>query len=197
MTIKKPIVYKIVFMGDSGVGKSSIAERIVYDTFNIATEATIGASYFSKTIYKGDQSYNFNIWDTAGQEKYNCLVPLYYRNCDAAIIVYDITNRTSYQNALNRIPELRKNSTVETIMLIGNKTDLVYDRNISTEDATADAEQNNVLFMETSAKISFKTREILENMLEHLPVPEVSPGEKKSLSIESIIEEPTHSCCYY
>ena len=197
MTIKKPIVYKIVFMGDSGVGKTSIAERIVHDSFNIATEATIGASYFSKTIHKGDQPYNFNIWDTAGQEKYNCLVPLYYRNCDAAIIVYDITNLTSYQNALNRIPELRKNSTVETIMLIGNKTDLVYDRNISTEDAIADAEQNNVLFMETSAKISFKTREILENMLEHLPVPEVLSEENKPLSIESIIEEPTHSCCYY
>ena len=197
MTFKKPIIYKIVFMGDSGVGKSSIAERIVHDTFNIETEATIGASYFSKTIHKGEQSYNFNIWDTAGQEKYNCLVPLYYRNCDAAIIVYDITNRTSYKNALNRIPELRKNSTVETIMLIGNKTDLAYDRVITLEEATSDTEKNNVLFMETSAKISFKTREILENMLEHLPVSEISPEENKYISIESTIEKPTYSCCYY
>lgn len=177
MSFKKSIVYKIVFMGDSGVGKSSIAERIVNDTFSVGTEATIGASYFSKCIIKDKQTYCFNIWDTAGQEKYNCLVPLYYRNSDVAIIVYDITNKKSYDNAIKRIPELRQKSSVSTIMLIGNKTDLV-DRVITTADTEVFAKENNVLFIETSAKNAFHTKDLLENMIDVLPPPVINTEHK-------------------
>ena len=99
-------------MGDSGVGKSSIATRIACNTFTPLSDATIGASFFSKIIEKETQMYKFNIWDTAGQEKYSCLVPLYYRNCDAAIIVYDITNRNSFKKIISSIKELRQDSTV-------------------------------------------------------------------------------------
>ena len=169
-TSPKPIIYKLVFMGDSGVGKSSLANRIVSDTFLAGTEATIGASYFSKFIVKDGQQYNFNIWDTAGQEKYNCLVPLYYRNSDAAILVYDITNRKSYENAKKRIPELRDKSSVSTVMLIGNKADL-GERQIETDEASEFAAEKDILHLETSAKTSLNIHGILETILDELPMP--------------------------
>ena len=174
-TCSRPIVYKLVFMGDSGVGKSSLATRMVSDTFLVCTEATIGASYFSKSIVKDGQQYNFNIWDTAGQEKYNCLVPLYYRNSDAAILVYDITNRLSYENAKKRIPELRDKSSVSTVMLIGNKTDL-SERLIETDEASGFAAEQNILYLETSAKTSLNVQGILETMLAELPLPVAQPN---------------------
>ncbi len=191
MSSVKPIIYKVVFMGDSGVGKSSIAERLVNDVFSISTEATIGASYLSKILSKINKIYNFNIWDTAGQEKYHCLVPLYYKNCDAAMIVYDITNRNSYLAAKKRIPELRKNSNVSAIILIGNKTDLI-DRQVPKSEAQLFSSENNVLFLETSAKTAFHTKDILEKILEELPPPPAP--------IDSIPLIPTHttySCCNY
>jgi small GTP-binding protein len=189
MSFTKPTIYKIVFMGDSGVGKSSIATRIVCNTFDACTEATIGASYFSKHIIKNGKSYNFNIWDTAGQEKYNCLVPLYYRNCDAAIIVYDITNNISYQTAKKRVPELRTKSSVEAIMFIGNKTDL-QDRVVNKDDAEVFAKENNLLFFETSAKNSIHTKDILDKFLTILPPPKIITPSLPLIPVQS-----GFSCC--
>ena len=173
-SISKPIIYKIVFMGDSGVGKSSIATRIACDTFSAFTDATIGASFFAKMIEKNEQLYKFNIWDTAGQEKYSCLVPLYYRNCDAAIIVYDITNKTSYKKAIDSISELRKNSSVSSIIIIGNKCDLDKERMVTTKEAQQYCNENDMLFLETSAKNNININEILYTLIEKLPSPAIS-----------------------
>jgi len=167
----KPIIYKIVFMGESGVGKSSLATRIACDKFNTFTEATIGASYFGKIIEQGQKIYKFNIWDTAGQEKYSCLVPLYYRNSDGALIVYDITNRNSYRKAISSIDELRKKSSVSAIIIIGNKCDLNRKRRVTTEEAKEYCDTNNVIFMETSAKDNINIKDILETLIEKLPSP--------------------------
>lgn len=171
-SILKPIVYKLVFMGDSGVGKSSIATRIACDTFTAFTDATIGASFFAKIIEKNNQVYKFNIWDTAGQEKYSCLVPLYYRNCDASIIVYDITNRNSFKKVISSIKELRTNSTVSSILIIGNKSDLHKERVVTTKEAIEFCDNHDVLFMETSAKNNINIKEILLTLVNKLPKPD-------------------------
>lgn len=171
-SILKPIIYKLVFMGDSGVGKSSIATRIACDTFTAFTDATIGASFFAKIIEKNNQVYKFNIWDTAGQEKYSCLVPLYYRNCDAAIIVYDITNRNSFKKVISSIKELRTNSTVSSILIIGNKSDLHKERVVTTKEAIEFCDNHDVLFMETSAKNNINIKEILLTLVNKLPKPD-------------------------
>jgi len=170
-SITKPIIYKIVFMGDSGVGKSSIATRIACDTFSTFTDATIGASFFGKIIEKNEQLYKFNIWDTAGQEKYSSLVPLYYRNCDAALIVYDITNLESYKKAIARIKELRENSSVSSIIIIGNKSDLDKERMVTSREAKSYCDENDLLFMETSAKNNINIYEILVTLIDKLPCP--------------------------
>jgi len=192
--VKKNIVYKLVFMGNSGVGKSSIATRIACGTFTEFTDATIGASFFAKIIEKDNQLYKFNIWDTAGQEKYSCLVPLYYRNCDAAIIVYDITNRNSFKKVISSIKDLRSNSTVSAILIIGNKSDLHKERVITTQEAINFSDYEDVLFMETSAKNNINIQEILEKLIKKLP----KPDEKNDVELPSVpVIDSGHylNCC--
>lgn len=192
-SVTKPVIYKIVFMGDSGVGKSSIATRIATDTFSSCSDATIGASYFGKIIERDGQLYKFNIWDTAGQEKYSCLVPLYYRNCDAAIIVYDMTNRISYKNAIDRIPMLRNDSNVSVILLVGNKSDMEKTRMIATDEAKSYCEENDVLFDETSAKLNINVRELLHKIIDKMPPRK--PEEKPNLPNIHFVDRYKLSCC--
>ena len=192
--VKNSIIYKVVFMGDSGVGKSSIATRIACNTFTPLSDATIGASFFSKIIEKETQMYKFNIWDTAGQEKYSCLVPLYYRNCDAAIIVYDITNRNSFKKIISSIKELRQDSTVSAIFIIGNKSDLDKERMVTTKEAKDFCDYEDVSFMETSAKNNINICEILEKLIEKLPDPNTK--EKATLPSVSPLESNSYlNCC--
>ena len=87
---------KVVLLGDSGVGKSSIVLRFVADNFKADADATIGASYMGKMMQYYDKSIKFNIWDTAGQERYHTLAKMYYRDANAAIMVYDVTNPDSF-----------------------------------------------------------------------------------------------------
>jgi small GTP-binding protein len=97
---------KVVLLGKSGVGKSSIVLRFVADNFKGDTDATIGASYLTKILSIGDTNIKFNIWDTAGQERYGPLARMYYRDADAAVLVYDITKNASFEGLKNWVEEL-------------------------------------------------------------------------------------------
>ncbi|CAG2123370.1 unnamed protein product, partial [Medioppia subpectinata] len=91
--------FKLVFIGDSGVGKTSLVERTVRNCFNESTDSTIGAAFQRYALKANDNiTVTYNIWDTAGQERYRSLGPIYYRGSDAAILVYDITNSASFEN---------------------------------------------------------------------------------------------------
>lgn len=144
---------KTIILGDSGVGKTSIANRFVLDQFNTITHLTIGASYSSKTININNKLYKYYIWDTAGQEKYRSLAPMYYRNAHIAILVYDITNKESFLSIDRWIDELNKfaNNNI-IIIIIGNKSDLNHKRQISTKKVKNFADEKNIYFIETSAK---------------------------------------------
>lgn len=187
-------VYKLVFMGDSNVGKTAIATRIASNTFSPCSEATIGASFFSKIIEKNKKNHKFNIWDTAGQEKYKCLVPLYYRNSNAAFVVYDITNNQSYCSAKKNVDELKSKSKVAKIVLIGNKKDMCDQRMVLTHDARKYAEEEDLIFIETSAKLNVNIDNILHKLLEHLP--ENDTQEKPSLPIINY-DQRSVQCCNY
>lgn len=191
--VKKPIVYKLVFMGDSGVGKTAIATRIACNIFTPCSEATIGASYFSKSIYKNDKRYNLNIWDTAGQEKYRCLVPLYYNNADAAIIVYDVTNQKSFERAKENVKELREKTKVAVILFIGNKSDLLDERRVKYLAAKEYADDENLIFYETSAKLGINITEMLHKMIDKLPDPCLPKG--ITLPLVPTEESSWSSCC--
>uniref|UniRef100_K1QPC2 Ras-related protein Rab-31 n=1 Tax=Magallana gigas TaxID=29159 RepID=K1QPC2_MAGGI len=143
---------KVCLLGESGVGKSSIVLRFVSDSFKGALESTIGASFMTKRLEVGDVSYQFQIWDTAGQEKYRSLAPMYYRGASAAIIVYDITREATYRTVKDWVRELKRNCTADMVIAIaGNKSDLNDLREVRARDAEEYAQSIGALFIETSA----------------------------------------------
>eukprot|EP00164_Ancoracysta_twista_P002042 GFYU01002690.1.p1 GENE.GFYU01002690.1~~GFYU01002690.1.p1 ORF type:complete len:204 (-),score=42.57 GFYU01002690.1:416-1027(-) len=143
---------KVVLLGDSGVGKSSLVLRFVANHFKNYSESTIGASFLSKTIFVDDAAIKYQIWDTAGQEKYHSLAPMYYRGAAAAIVVYDISRAASFKTLQNWVKELKQMGPSNILIAIaGNKSDL-EEREVESEEAKAYADSIDALFTETSAK---------------------------------------------
>src|SRR5258708_11166342 len=143
--------YKIVLLGDVNVGKTSITNRYIYDTFDKHTTSTIGASYYRKTVDINYSQKILEIWDTTSSERFNCLLPIYYRNTHAAIIVYDITSLNSYNRCKNLIEDVRNNTEDVYIILVGNKSDLIKDRIITYDEGLKYSKDNDIMFIECSA----------------------------------------------
>ncbi|KAK8336005.1 hypothetical protein V6Z12_A09G091500 [Gossypium hirsutum] len=156
-TANKTINAKIVLLGDVGTGKSSLVLRFVRGQFVEFQESTIGAAFFSQTLAVDDATVKFEIWDTAGKERYHSLAPMYYRGAAAAIIVYDITNLASFERAKRWIEELQAQGNSDMVMALAvNKADLLDAKNVETEEAKTYAQENSLFFVETSAKTSEK-----------------------------------------
>ncbi|KAG0468757.1 hypothetical protein HPP92_018085 [Vanilla planifolia] len=164
-----PNCVKQVLLGDVGTGKSSIVLRFVKGQFVEFQESTIGAAFFTRTLSMNDQTVKFEIWDTAGQERYHSLAPMYYRGAAAAIIVYDITNPATFTRAKKWVQELQAQGTAGIVMaLAGNKADLLEARKVTAEEALAYAQENNLFFMETSAKAAINVNEIFHEIAKRL-----------------------------
>ncbi|XP_077982996.1 ras-related protein Rab-22A-like [Glandiceps talaboti] len=186
---------KLCLLGDSGVGKSSLVQRFVSDTFNTHSQPTIGASFMSKTLVVDDQSYKFQIWDTAGQEKYKGLAPMYYRGAAAAVIVYDITRETSFKAVKMWVRELEQFGPQDVVLAIaGNKFDLEDQREVSCDEARKYADQIGATFVETSAKTAANVTQIFTAITRKLPA---------EIIVQSSVVRPTpppprqskRSCC--
>ncbi|KAK8809051.1 hypothetical protein JH06_0263 [Blastocystis sp. subtype 4] len=161
---------KLVLLGDTAVGKSCLVVRFVKDEFFPFQEPTIGAAFLTQTVNVDNVTIKFEIWDTAGQERYRSLAPMYYRGAGAAIVVYDITSRESFNGAKSWVKELQRRGDPNVVIaLAGNKCDLEDNRQISREEAEEYALENNLLFMETSAKMALNVREIFESIGHKLP----------------------------
>merc|ERR1711943_118080 len=121
--------FKLVLLGDSAVGKSSLVLRFVRGQFFEYQESTIGAAFLTQNVSLNDYTVKFEIWDTAGQERHHSLAPMYYRGAAAAVVVYDITNTESFSRAKSWVKELqRQGSPNIVIALAGNKCDLASKR---------------------------------------------------------------------
>ncbi|CAF1272310.1 unnamed protein product [Rotaria sordida] len=166
--------FKMVLLGESGVGKSSLALRFTKGQFQEFIESTIGAAFFTPTL-KIDQntSLQVELWDTAGQERYHSLPQMYYRGPQAALVVYDITNFDSFLEAKKWIRELRQINTNEMVIgLAGNKVDLVTEnkRQVDTREVVEYADENRLIFMEISAKQGDNVTEIFINIAKQVVV---------------------------
>uniref|UniRef100_A0AC34RND3 Ras-related protein Rab-18 n=1 Tax=Panagrolaimus sp. JU765 TaxID=591449 RepID=A0AC34RND3_9BILA len=189
---------KILIVGESGVGKSSLMLRFVDDTFDPEQSATIGVDFRVTTVNIDNQLVKLAIWDTAGQERFRTLTPSYYRGGQGIICVYDVSNRASFDRLGHWIAELdtycTKSDAVK--MLVGNKID-VEDRVVSREEGLQFAKKHRMLFIEASAKtregVQFAFEELIEKILQTPGLWEGSGGGLQ-LNRRNITEETSSTC---
>jgi small GTP-binding protein len=140
------MIFKIVLIGDSGVGKTNILSRYMKNEFNFETKATVGVEFSSKRYDIQNRKIKAQIWDTAGQERYRSITSSYYKGAKGAFVVYDITRRGSFETADKWILDLKANVGQDvTIILVGNKADLEDKRDISKSDGENKAIEHSII----------------------------------------------------
>ncbi|XP_047318896.1 ras-related protein Rab11B-like [Impatiens glandulifera] len=145
-------LFKLVLIGDSGVGKSNLLSRFTRNEFNLESKSTIGVEFATRSIRVDDKVIKAQIWDTAGQERYRAITSAYYRGAVGALLVFDVTRHITFENVERWLKELRDHTDANiVIMLVGNKADLEHLRAVSTDETKAFAERERTFFMETSA----------------------------------------------
>ncbi|KAG8857447.1 GTP-binding protein of the rab/ypt [Tulasnella sp. 330] len=182
--------FKLVLLGESAVGKSSLVLRFVRDQFDDYRESTIGAAFLTQTVTVDEQTtVKFEIWDTAGQERYKArvsLAPMYYRNANCAVVVYDITQTASLQKAKTWIRELQRQADPNILIyLCGNKLDLAANlRQVTQEEAQKYAEEEGLLWGEASAKSGENVQNLFAEIAKKLPLnaPASSSGTRAGAS---------------
>ena len=153
VSVEDLIKLKLIVVGNQGTGKSCILNRFINETFEENYEATIGLDFQSKNITIHDQDVRLIIYDTAGQEKFRSLIPMYIREAQIILFIYDISDEESFNSIPKWIQEVKEVLKEEVVFaLIGNKIDLENQRKVSFEDGKKFAEQNNFVFQEVSAK---------------------------------------------
>ncbi|MFX0073234.1 MAG: Rab family GTPase [Candidatus Hermodarchaeota archaeon] len=160
--------FKIILIGDPAVGKTSIIDRFVHDEFSSSYQMTMGVDFLRKEIQDKDFNVKLTIWDIAGQDRFKFMRKNFYRGSKGALLIFDLTRESTYQGLIkNWYPEMKQFLNVNIpFILIGNKVDLIKDtgRIVNADDARAFAENNNSIYIETSAK----TGENVENAFKEL-----------------------------
>jgi Ras-related protein Rab-21 len=161
---------KIVLLGDTGVGKTSLALRFVQDAFSSRTAPTVGASFLTKVLLVEDCKIKLRIWDTAGQERFRSLAPMYYRGACAAVIVFDITREDSFKKMCEWVKELQINLSEDIlVVVVGNKADLDKYRRVDKAKAEEYARSIAALsYVEASAKTGEGIEDIFLNLAHKL-----------------------------
>ena len=161
---------KVVLLGGSGVGKTSLITRFVSSSFNDKQSTTIGGYFINKEIFieKYNKDIKLNIWDTAGQERYRSLTKFFYKDAKIIIFTYDITNNESFDELKNYWFEQLKNLSMENIVIgiAGNKSDLIEEEKVSEEDAREYASKINASFRLTSALNNIGVEELFKELIE-------------------------------
>ncbi|XP_031623223.1 ras-related protein Rab-11A-like [Contarinia nasturtii] len=159
-------LFKVVLIGDSGVGKSNLLSRFTQNEFNLESKSTIGIDFAARSIEFDGKTIKAQIWDTAGQERYRAITSAYYRGAVGALLVYDIAKPFTYKNVERWLSELRDHADQNiVIMLVGNKSDLRHLRSVPTEEPKSFAERNGLNFIETSALDSTNVEAAFQNIL--------------------------------
>ena len=158
--------FKIIFLGDQGTGKSCILNRFVDDKFDENYQATVGLDFQSKNVKIDNQDIHLLLYDTAGQEKFRSLIPMYTRDANIIMLVYDITRKESFNNIPIWIKDLTNVKFEEVIfVLIGNKIDLNDKREVNKEEGEKYSQENKMIFEEVSAKTGENFPELFYNKI--------------------------------
>ncbi|KAE8724790.1 Ras-related protein RABA2a [Hibiscus syriacus] len=162
-------LFKVVLIGDSGVGKSNLLSRFTRNEFCLESKSTIGVEFATRTLQVEGRTVKAQIWDTAGQERYRAITSAYYRGALGALLVYDVTKPTTFENVSRWLKELRDHADSNiVIMLIGNKTDLKHLRAVAMEDGQSFAEKEGLSFIETSALEATNVEKAFQTILSEI-----------------------------
>ena len=189
---------KVVLVGDSGVGKSSILDMLINNKFYTNVESTVGSAFKTKEIEIGTRTIKLNIWDTAGQERYNSLTKMYCRGAAAAIMVYDITKRDTFTNLRKWYQVVLESGNTEIqFAIVGNKEDLVDREETSLEEAQGFAHKIGAIFKKTSARSNFGIDDLFQSVA-YKVFPEFrgSVAGFKEKKIELNDANPRKNCCF-
>jgi small GTP-binding protein len=166
LTKKADANTKLVLIGESSVGKSSITMRITSNKYTDSTIPTIGSAFLMKHLKIGDKTIKIDVWDTAGQERFNSLVPLYYRNANVALVVFDVNSLDSFIKAKKWVQELEVQGPRSImIILVGNKIDIDDNRRqVSSWDIKTYVNEKNFMYREVSARTGEGIDEMMEDI---------------------------------
>lgn len=192
--------YKVIILGDGHVGKTSLIKRYVNNEFSEMTPMTVGVSDYTKLVSLDGTNIVLSLLDTAGQECYQSIVPIYFRGCKAAVIVYDITCEKSFKKVNYWIDQTKELASKEIMfMLIGNKVDLESERVVKVKDALDVAKQNGMLYFETSCRSALNVELAFNHLTKTLYESETrsNPSENSPSSLNANrgirLVQPTHT----
>lgn len=144
---------KFLIIGEAGIGKSCLLHHFIENKFNESSSHTIGVAFGSRIVNVGGKSIKLQIWDTAGQERYRSITRSYYRGAAGALLVYDTTSRDSFNELASWLNDARRLASQNIcILLVGNKKDLEEEREVTFLEASNFAQENELIYLETSAK---------------------------------------------
>ena len=184
--------FKVALVGQLAGGKTSLAVRYVNKHFDEKHKSTSGAAFLTREVKAGNDNVRFDIWDTSGQERYDFLTPLYFKGAKGVIVVYDITSRESFLRAMRWVEEIKNATPNMLIALTGNKVDLEGERKVEPNEGEAYAQQEGILFKETSAKTGKNVEELFLALAENRPslYPRMQQG------VEVVMSSTTCCCCF-
>lgn len=196
-------LYKILLLGSSAVGKSSLLLRFSDDTFKENQISTIGVDWKIRTVEMNGKQMKLQLWDSAGQERFRTIASSYYRGAHGVVVVFDLTDAKSFESVDSWLEEIGEHAPTVRRILIGNKSDLVDQRAIDEADARAFAKKNGMQYMETSAKSADNvteaflamTKDIYESTGDTLITPRSDPGITLSIPEGSSLKKKNTGCC--
>lgn len=211
MEDKYDYLFKFVVIGSAGTGKSCLLYQFIENKFRQDSNHTIGVEFGSKVVSVGGKFVKLQIWDTAGQERFRSVIRSYYRGTAGALLVYDITSRDSFNNLSNWLSDARSLASANiSVILVGNKKDLEEEREVTFLEASRFAQENDLMFLETSALTSDNVTEAFlkcaRNILTKIETGEMDPERLGSgiqygnvslrrMQRQSIQHDNTHQNC--
>ena len=180
--------YKLIFLGDQSVGKSCILNRFMNDVFIEEYQATIGLDFQSKNVQIDNQDIHLLLYDTAGQEKFRSLIPMYTRDANIILLVYDISSKETFEHLPDWLKDLNNINKNDVIFaLVGNKNDLADNRQITFEEGEKYAKENDFIFQEVSAKTGDGFSELFyKNLFERIRTKFRPGGQKPTTEVKDI-----------
>ena len=183
--------YKLVFLGDVFVGKTSIIKQFMSESFDSSYSATVGIDFLSKNMHLGDRTIRLQLWDTAGQERFRSLIPNYIRDSAAAIIVFDICSSESFANIDTWISDVKaERGDQALIVLVGNKVDKEDERTVDSGEAESKAQELQIPYIETSAQTGHNVQQLFKMVSRMLPEEQAPPPEDKVSPVKISEKQP-------